>query len=85
MWIFAKVAKKIANNTLYYYVLEKVFILLRNCKIWLRSQAFNKGNLSCGKMSRKTDSDSPWQRINDVRLSNPQGDEQCGSCNFKRS
>ncbi len=44
MWIFAKVAKKIANNTLYYYVSEKMFILLRNCKAWLRSQAFNKGN-----------------------------------------
>jgi len=41
---FRESSKKIANNTLYYYVSEKMFILLRNCKAWLRSQAFNKGN-----------------------------------------
>jgi hypothetical protein len=27
MWIFVKEAKKIANNTLYYYFSEKMFIL----------------------------------------------------------
>jgi hypothetical protein len=43
---FGGISNKIRKKTLDYCNLRKILILLQNWKAWLRSQAFNMGNVS---------------------------------------